>query len=101
MPNQQTLPEGPSRVVPFRHRRSDEIGANKDPDTLAKYEGGDEPDDYRHRMTMNMLAFLLVAGLIGGALWLANTIADMRKNQDCVLSGRAGCTPVSIPHQRY
>ena len=33
-------------------------------------------------------------GAIGVALWLANTMADMRRNQDCVLSGRRGCTPV-------
>lgn len=104
MPDRQTLPDGVGRVVPFRHRRSEEL----DPKTRHPSDGrpqapdGDEPDDYGHRMTMNIVVFLLVAGLIGGALWLANTMADMRKNQDCVLSGRAGCTPVDVPpRQRY
>jgi hypothetical protein len=30
-------------------------------------------------------------------VWLANAIVDMRKNQDCVLTGRRGCTPVEVP----
>jgi hypothetical protein len=25
----------------------------------------------------------------------------MRKNQDCVLSGRRGCTPVEVQHDRW
>jgi hypothetical protein len=52
-------------------------------------------------MVMNGVALVIVTALIGAGLWLATTMADMRKNQDCVLSGRAGCTPVDIPHQRY
>jgi hypothetical protein len=99
MSDRQTLPDESGRVVKFRHRRSDDIAPGDGPGNLSRYEGADEPDDYRHRMTMNIVVFTLVAGLIGGALWLANTMADMRKNQDCVLSGRAGCTPVDIPHQ--
>lgn len=45
-------------------------------------------------MAVNAGALLFVVVLIGIALWLANAIADMRRNQDCVLSGRRGCTPV-------
>ena len=45
-------------------------------------------------MAVNAAAGLFVLVLIGVALWLANSIADMRRNQDCVLSGRRGCTPV-------
>ncbi len=32
--------------------------------------------------------------LIGGAFWLADSIATMRKNQDCVLTGRRTCNPI-------
>jgi hypothetical protein len=79
-------------VVPFRHRRSEDLlrGRSGADDDLARFERTAEPDDYRHRMVMN-----------GVALVIVTTMADMRKNQDCVLSGRAGCTPVDIPHQRY
>lgn len=70
-------------------------------ENLAKYEGGDEPDDYRHRMVVNVIAFVFVIALIGGGLWLADTLAKMRKNQDCVLSGRRGCTPVEVSKDRW
>ena len=63
-------------------------------DDVGKYaRAGD--DDYRHRMTMNGLAFLILAVLVVAGVWLAVTIAEMRKNQDCVLTGRKGCTPVT------
>jgi hypothetical protein len=90
-------------VVPFRHRRSEDLlrGRSGADDDLARFERTAEPDDYRHRMVMNGVALVIVTALIGAGLWLATTMADMRKNQDCVLSGRAGCTPVDIPHQRY
>lgn len=64
---------------------------------LDRYDHGDEPDDFRHRMVTNALAFALLAALTAGGLWIASTMADMRRNQDCVLSGRPGCTPVPVP----
>lgn len=87
-----------SRVLPFRHRRSDELTG---PGDLSQYERDSEPDDYRHRMWMNVAALIVVALLIGAGLWIANTMAAMRKNQDCVLSGRRGCTPVEAQHDRW
>lgn len=68
---------------------------------LAKYERGDGPDDYRHRMIVNLAAFVFVMALIGAGLWLADTMARMRKDQDCVLSGRRGCTPVEVIRDRW
>jgi hypothetical protein len=35
--------------------------------------------------------------LIVAGLWIANRIAEMRKNQDCVLSGKRNCAPIEIP----
>jgi hypothetical protein len=70
-------------------------------DDLSKYERGDKPDDYRHRMVVNVVAFVFVIGLIAAGLWLADTMAAMRKNQDCVLSGRRGCTPVEVTKDRW
>jgi hypothetical protein len=85
------------RVLHFRQRRSDELAT---PDDLSRYEHGGEPDDYRHRMVVNVAAVVVVTLLVGAGLWIANTMAAMRKNQDCVLSGRRGCSPVDIPHDR-
>jgi hypothetical protein len=42
------------------------------------------------------VAFVFVAALIAAGLWLADTMAEMRKNQDCVLSGRRNCAPIEI-----
>jgi hypothetical protein len=40
------------------------------------------------------LAFTVVLSIVG--VWLVSQIADMRKNQDCVLSGRRNCTPIDV-----
>ena len=69
---------------------------------LTEYERDrDDADDYRHRMIVNATAFLFVFALIGAGIWLADTMAQMRRNQDCVLSGRRGCTPVEVSTDRW
>lgn len=72
---------------------------------LKEYEHGPHEnhaaDDYRHRMIVNAAAFVFVIALIGAGLWLADTMARMRKDQDCVLSGRRGCTPVEVIKDRW
>jgi hypothetical protein len=92
------------RVVSFRRGRAGARTPVTGPpplDDLAKYERGADSDDYRHRMIVNAAAFLFVIALIGAGLWLADTMAQMRKNQDCVLSGRRGCTPVEVTKDRW
>lgn len=61
---------------------------------LAKYERDGEADDYRHRMTVNLATFVFVLALIGAGLWLADTMARLRRNQDCVLAGHRNCAPI-------
>lgn len=61
------------------------------------YEQSDGTDDYRHRMITNLAALAFLAFLIIAGWWIADTMATMQKNQDCVLSGRRGCTPVDAP----
>lgn len=60
-------------------------------------EEADETDDYRHRMMTNIAGVAIAVVLIASGIWIANTMASMRKDQDCVLSGRRGCTPVEAP----
>ena len=64
---------------------------------LSKYENAKGEDDYRHRMTMNALALVATIILVVVGIWLASSIADMRKNQDCYLQGRHNCDQISIP----
>jgi hypothetical protein len=70
-------------------------------DDLAKYARGSESDDYRHRMIVNAAAFLFVIALIGAGLWLADRMAELRKNQDCALSGRRNCMPIEVNKDRF
>lgn len=72
-------------------------GVEPPSEELDKFARNNEPDDFRHRMLMNLIAFGFVAFLVVSALWLANSLATMRKDQDCVLSGKRGCTPVETP----
>jgi hypothetical protein len=63
---------------------------------LAKFERGPEIDDYRHRMWVNAAAFVFVVALIGAGLWLADSMASLRRNQDCVLAGHRNCAAIEI-----
>lgn len=94
-------PKDDGRVVPFRRPgasrwRAPQRDSTPAPD-LAAYERTDTDDDYRHRMTMNVLGLLVTALLIIAGIWLADKITEMRKNQDCYLSGRRNCTPIEAP----
>ncbi len=85
-----------ARILSFRRgvpARSPQSGAAPD---LARYERDDQPDDYRHRMMVNLAAFVFIIMLIGAGYWLFDTMARMRKDQDCVLTGRRGCSPVHV-----
>jgi hypothetical protein len=59
-----------------------------------------EPDDFRHRMKMNALGLAMTVGLIVTGIWIADVMAHMRKDQDCVLTGRRACTPIEAPLQQ-
>ncbi len=66
-------------------------------DGIGKYERpGADQDDYRHRMTVNAAAFGFCILLVLVGTWLALKIADFRRDQDCVLSGRRNCAQISI-----
>ncbi len=100
--NRQTSSGDEPRVVKFRRRGFGGIGVSTPSpvEDLAKYERNEGPDDYRHRMLVNAAALAVVVVLMGVGLWIADTMAEMRKNQDCVLSGRRGCSPVEVNHSR-
>jgi hypothetical protein len=66
-------------------------------DDLARYEEEDANVDYRHRMVMNVIAVGIVTFLVGAGVWIADTIGDMEKAQDCLMQGRQNCAPIVVP----
>lgn len=87
------------RVLPFRSRTR--TSAPPPVAGLDKYQRTEDGDDYRHRMLVNVAALVVVLLLMAAGYWLADSMARMRKGQDCVLSGRAGCTPVEYERGRW
>ena len=94
------------RVLKFRPRtlaqppgrQGEQSEARQEPDDLSRYERvREEPDDFRHRMLANMAAFAFTVALTAIGIWLAMSIADLRKTQDCVLMGRRDCAHISTP----
>jgi hypothetical protein len=74
------------------------IHLGQPPNDLARYERArEEPDDFRHRMLANLAAFAFTVALTAIGIWLAMSIADLRKTQDCVLMGRRDCAHISAP----
>lgn len=106
MPIDHRRPESDERVVHLHRRQTASprpglaVPPSSESDSvsdLSRFEQSEEPDDYRHRMTTNLIALVFTVLLVGAGIWIADIMAGMRKNQDCVLSGRRGCTPVEIP----
>ena len=67
---------------------------------LSRYERPrEEGDDFRHRMLANIAALAFTVALTAIGIWLAVSIADLRKTQDCVLMGRRDCARISVTPQ--
>ena len=90
--------ETTGRVLPFKPRAAQpDAGAPPSPVAdLQKYESQDADGDYRHRMIVNGLAAFVTTILIVGGIWIANTMVQLRKDEECMLSGRRGCTPIDL-----
>jgi hypothetical protein len=102
-PDRSQAADDDHQVVPFRARRRVDRQPARAPgppdspvDDLTKYEEEDFDDNYRHRMMVNLaaLAFTVVLAVLGA--WLVIQLADLRKKQDCVLSGRRNCAPIDV-----
>ena len=100
------------QVLPFRPRnpaltpgRRKDLSAQaqpkdtrQEPNDLARYERPrEEADDFRHRILANIAALAFTVALTAVGIWLAMSIADLRRTQDCVLMGRRDCVRISAP----
>jgi hypothetical protein len=78
--------------------RLEQNNAPREPNDLSRYEQPrEEPDDFRHRMLANIAAFAFTVALLAIGIWLAMSIADLRRTQDCVLMGRRDCVRITAP----
>jgi hypothetical protein len=57
-----------------------------------------EEVDYQRRVMTSLAALVFTLLLTGVGVWLATTIADMRRVQDCVLVGRHDCPRPPLPN---
>jgi hypothetical protein len=88
---------------PVAHRGSGIVqplhAASEPLDHLSRYEQPrQEPDDFRHRMLANIAALAFTIALTAIGIWLAVSIADLRRTQDCVMMGRRDCLKITTPH---
>jgi hypothetical protein len=109
-PDRSDAPDDDHQVIPFRPRGAAassgwrwRLHASPPAPTpvegLEKYEGGEQDDDYRHRMMVNFAALGVTVLLSIAGIWLVIQLADLRKNQDCILSGRRNCAPIDVKMQ--
>ena len=95
--------DDPARILPFQRRGKPRARVPHSPELDTPVEGVEqygstgEPDNYRQRMINNGLGLLACIVLVVIGVWIANTMAEMRRKQDCVLSGRRDCTPIVVP----
>ncbi len=104
---QPIVAEEEHRVLKFRPRTLAHPPGQPDNQTrqpedltrdLSRFERDrDEPDDFRHRMLANVAALAFTVALTAIGIWLAISIGDLRKTQDCVLMGRRDCAQISTP----
>jgi hypothetical protein len=87
------------RILPFRRQGPPprNVAPPSPVEDVGKYAVSEEPDNYRQRMINNGLALAFCILLVAIGVWLATSIAEMRRNQDCVLSGRRNCANVIVP----
>jgi hypothetical protein len=105
MTSQPSKDEEKGRVLLFRPRPSRSWNAKlrlrdqpRSPvNDLSKYSRGPEEDDFRHRMTMNLLAFGVLSLIVVCGIWLTNNISKKTRDLDCVLVGRTNCAPIPVP----
>ena len=97
-------PSDEHRVVNFRRgqaaARPPQAPDPAPVEDLTKYQSRETPEEYRDRMIVNVAAFAFLLVLVGAGFWLADSMARMRKSEDCVLSGRRNCNAIEVPIDR-
>lgn len=93
------------QVLRFEPRRPQALAndapvsdARDDVDEFASFEQEqDEPINYRQRRIMNLIALAIVTLLVILGVWIADTLTDLQRQQDCFMQGRSNCAPIELP----
>ena len=67
---------------------------------LRHFEHSAGPDDFPQRMKINVIAFAFIVVLTIAGVWLADQLALLRKQSDCVFIGRKNCDVEMSVHGR-
>jgi hypothetical protein len=51
----------------------------------------------RDRRTANIVLMVFFVAVVGGGIWLLDTLIDQRTLDDCAAQGRHNCAPISAP----
>lgn len=86
--------KGDAHILRFRPRTS-ATAPGHPPARHAADAFDDQPDDFRHRMWVNLAGLICAVLLTGCGIWLATSMSEVRQKQDCVLAGRRDCAPIS------
>jgi hypothetical protein len=57
----------------------------------------DEAEDERDRRLTNVVLLVFFVAVVGIGIWLANSMVDHRKLDDCLAQGRRNCAPIEVP----
>jgi hypothetical protein len=93
--------KAPLHVVPTDDPQLEDSPLKPDADFAEYEQARDDVDvNYRQRALMNAIALVVVTLLVGAGVWIADTIADIQRDQDCVIQGRFNCAPIELPLKR-
>jgi len=53
----------------------------------------------RDRRAANIFLLVAAATLVGIGVWLANSMIDARRADECMSSGRRNCAPIEVPQR--
>ena len=88
---------GPTNRTTLKPAPASEVDDDSTNDFARFEQEPEERVDYRQRMFMNVIALAIVTLLLGAGVWIASTITELQKDQDCILQGRSNCAPVELP----
>ena len=87
----------PARLPFTKARRRAGVANPESVADLRRFEQDSEPDDFSHRMKINVIAFAFIVMLTITGVWLADQLALLHKHSDCAFIGHKSCASTETP----